>query len=73
VKDLEDLMSDMPNLINLRMDALNANNAEISARLALIDKQVGMIQRDLRDLRGGVTRQLVEQDKLLRDILAKLG
>ena len=72
IKDLEDLMTDLPSLLNLRLEGLTAAQSEMSARLALVDKQLGMIQRDLRDLRGGVTRQLVEQDKLLKDILARL-
>jgi len=73
IKDLEDLMFDLPNILNLRLESLGASHSEITARLGLIDKQGGMIQRDMRDLRGGVTRQLVEQDKRLSAIETRLA
>jgi uncharacterized protein involved in exopolysaccharide biosynthesis len=45
---------------------------ETNGRLNIIDKQLAMLTRDVRDTRGGVTRQLVEQDKRLAAIEQRL-
>jgi hypothetical protein len=55
VTDLESIYTDMPQLLNLRFD-------EVNGRLNLLDRQMATVIRDLRDIRGGVTRQLVAQD-----------
>ena len=69
VTDLEKLYTDLPEIMNLRFSrvetALRENATrfdEIAGRLNLLDTQMGMMIRDMRDLRGGVTRQLVGQD-----------
>ncbi len=79
VDKLEDLIADIPSLLSLRLESLQAGHAETSARLNLIDKQLANLTRDVRDLRGALTRQLLAQDaKLdaqdakLDDILARL-
>jgi len=56
VDDLESIYGDMPSLLNLRFD-------EVNGRLNLLDRQMAALIRDVRDMRGGVTRQLIEQDK----------
>ena len=72
VTELEKFYVDIPDILNLRfarVDAALKENAarfdEVAGRLNLLDTQMGMIIRDVRDLRGGVTRQLGEQDKRL--------
>ncbi len=65
VTDIEDLIADIPQMVSLRMESLQGSQQETSARIGLIDKQLSMVLREMRDLRGGVTRQLVEQDKRL--------
>ena len=80
VSDLEALLADLPELVNLRLErfdnAVRDNTArfdEMAGRLNLLDKQMGMLLRDMRDLRGGVTRQLVEQDKVIRSLDERVG
>ena len=72
VKDVEDLIADIPHLVGLRLESITASQQETSARLGLIDKQMSMMLRDVRDMRGGVTRQLIEQDKRLAAIEGRL-
>jgi peptidoglycan hydrolase CwlO-like protein len=73
VDDLEDLVSDIPNLINLRLETLISNQHEANARIALLDRQITTLVRDVRDMRGGVTRQLVAQDKEIAEIKADVA
>ena len=72
VAALENLITDLPEIINFRMERIDTalrKNAtrfdEISGRLNLHDKQAGMLMRDMRGLRGGVTRMLVAQDEAI--------
>jgi hypothetical protein len=55
VDDLESIYTDLPQLMNARFD-------EVNSRLNLLDRQSATLIRDLRDVRGGVTRQLIAQD-----------
>ena len=61
--DLEGLVYDLPHLLNLRMERVDGILSDHTARFNLLDKQVGMLLRDVRDMRSGVTRQLSEQDR----------
>jgi chromosome segregation ATPase len=72
VQSLETIYTDIPYIMNLRFERINAQWDEVSGRLGLLDKQVGMLMRDMRDIRGGVTRILVEQEKRLNGIDARL-
>ena len=72
VADLEALIADLPELLNVRFQRVDATLSEFTARFNLLDKQMAMLVRDMRDLRGGVTSQLVEQDKRLTAIEQKL-
>ena len=63
VSDLEDLIADIPQLISLRLESLTAALQETNGRLGLLDRQVSMLVRDVRDMRGGVTIQLLAQDR----------
>lgn len=63
VSDLEEIVGDIPHLLNTRLELIQSNQQEANARLNFLDRQMGMILREIRDMRGGVTRQLMEQDK----------
>ena len=65
VAELENFYTDIPEMLNLRLDRNDAAHAEHSARLSIIDKQLAALTRDVRDMRGGVTRQLTGQDQRL--------
>ena len=75
VTDMEHIISDIPVIMNYRFErfdtALRDHNArfdEINGRLNLLDQQMSMMLRDMRDLRGGVTRMLVAQDQEIATI-----
>ncbi|MFO1169569.1 MAG: hypothetical protein U1E49_01220 [Hyphomicrobiaceae bacterium] len=72
VDKLEDLIADIPSLLSLRLESLQAGHAETSGRLNLMDKQLANLTRDVRDLRGALTRQLLAQDAKLDAQDAKL-
>jgi hypothetical protein len=73
VGELESLYTDLPEMMNLRLDRNDAAHAEHSARLSIIDKQLAALTRDVRDMRGGVTRQLAAQDQRLAAMEAQLA
>ena len=58
VTDLETIYTDLPEILNLRLDRFHAQASEINSRLGLMDKQFAALTRDLRDLRSGMTAQL---------------
>ena len=69
VTDLEALIIDLPEIMNFLFERVEtalrdhaARFDEMGGRLNLLDKQMGMVLRDVRDMRGGVTRQLMAQD-----------
>ena len=75
VSDMEAVINDIPHILNLRLERFDTSfyeNAkrfdEVNARLNLIDKQFNMLTSDMRDLRSGVTRQLIAQDKAIAEL-----
>ena len=72
VIQLESFYTDIPEMVNLRLDRNDAAHAEHSARLNIIDKQLAALTREVRDMRGGVTRQLTGQDQRLAAVLNRL-
>ncbi|MBU1209837.1 MAG: hypothetical protein KJ587_01010 [Alphaproteobacteria bacterium] len=68
----EDLIADLPHTMNLRLETIVGAQHEVAARLGLMDKQLSILVRDVRDMRGGVTRQLAEQDKRLNQLEQRL-
>ena len=69
VADLETIYTDLPEILNLRFDRLNAQASETTARLGLMDRQFATLTRDVRDLRSGMTAQM----RLLIDEQRKQG
>ena len=72
VEQMEDLIADIPVMLNLRLETIAGGYTETGARLAVIDKELANLTRDVRDMRGAVTRQLIAQDERLRSMEAKL-
>ena len=78
--DLETLVWDIPNLLNARFTrfdtefvSLRGALTDMTTRVAALERTMTGLQTDMRDLRGGVTRQLIEQDKQLKDQNMRLG
>jgi septal ring factor EnvC (AmiA/AmiB activator) len=76
----ETLVWEIPNLLNTRFArfetefvSVRGAIADNTARLASLERTMIALQTDMRDLRGGVTRQLVEQDRRLGAIEQKLA
>ena len=65
VSVLEEFFTDLPEMVNLRFERMNGALSEINVRLNLQDKQLAALTRDVRDMRAGVTRQLIAQDQRL--------
>ena len=72
VDDLEDIIADIPNLVNKRLETIVLNQHEANDRIALLDRQMSGLMRDIRDMRGGVTRQLIGQDQEIAEIKARV-
>lgn len=72
MNNAEDLIADLPHTMNLRLETIVGAQHEVAARLGLMDKQLSILVRDVRDMRGGVTRQLTEQDKRLNQLEQRL-
>ena len=70
VDELEDFITEIPHLFNLRMESTVSALHDTGQRISLLDRQVAGLVRDVRDLRGGVTRQLSAQDKEIAEIKA---
>lgn len=73
VTDVENLVWEIPSLLNTRFARFETALADNTARLASLERTIASMLTDVRDLRGGVTRQLVAQDQRLASIEAQLG
>lgn len=69
--NIEDLIVDLPQVINLRLETIVAAQRETSGRMNLMEQQLALLSRDVRDMRGGVTRMLVAQDKRLDEMSSR--
>ena len=64
---LENIVFDIPNILNIRLDAFKSMIDANGSRLGQIEKTLGMLQTDVRDMRSGVTFQLrLQMDDLAR-------
>jgi chromosome segregation ATPase len=72
VTDIETVVWSLPNLLTDRMTGVQAALTTLSARVEHVERMQTMLQTDTRDMRGGVTRQLVAQDQTIRDVVARL-
>ena len=78
--DLETLVWELPDLMTTRMArvdtelvSLRASMVEYSQRAATLERAMMVLQTDIRDMRGGVTRMLVAQDERLADVDKRLA
>jgi chromosome segregation ATPase len=69
VEALEALYTDLPGILNTRLENLSRRIDENNDRMGLLDRQLATLTRDIRDLRAGVTRQLLAQDERISEIL----
>ena len=58
VENLKDLVCDLPQLLNLRMDSLTTTQHDMATRISLLDMQMSVLKRNVRDMRGSVTPSL---------------
>jgi chromosome segregation ATPase len=79
ILQLENLVFELPGLMNSRLDGLEGHIRafrmsfeDTGGRLNRIEKIIGLLQADVRDLRGGVTAQLKAQDERLAGVTAQL-
>jgi hypothetical protein len=80
VTELDTLVWEIPNLLNARFArfetefiSVRGAIADNTTRLASLERTMTALQTDMRDLRAGVTRQLVEQDRRLGAIEQQLA
>lgn len=66
--ELETFVADLPGLISQRFDSVAAQFQESSGRLSLLDRQIAIHVRDVRELRSVITRQVLNDDKLVTAI-----
>jgi chromosome segregation ATPase len=77
VSEQESIVWDIPNLMNLRFTRFDTEFASMrgaiadnTGRLQAVERAMTHMRADMRDLRGGVTRQLVAQDAQLQEMKA---
>jgi archaellum component FlaC len=80
VTEVETLVWEIPNLLNVRFARFETEIASLrgaivdnTGRLAAMERAMTMVQTDMRDLRGGVTRQLVAQDARIGEIAQQVA
>ena len=78
--EMETLVWETPQLINIRFERFDSEFASMrdaivdnTLRLKALERAMMLIQADMRDLRSGVTPQLVEQDKRRAGLEQKVG
>ena len=72
IKGFEELAFSFGDILNTRTERYEVNFDEIKKRLDHLDRMVAMLQTDVRDLRSGVTAQLIAQDQRIADVVLRL-
>lgn len=80
VGEVETLVWEIPNLLNVRFQRFETELASLrgaivdnTTRLQAIERAMTMLQTGMRDLRGGVTRQLIAQDQRISEMKADVA
>lgn len=91
VRDVEELIYDIPQLLEARLNnvavasqetgsrlaslerQVSAASQEASSRITLLERQMAQMLREVRDMRGGVTAQLVAHDRKIAGVESRLG
>jgi septal ring factor EnvC (AmiA/AmiB activator) len=90
VRDVEELIYDIPQRLEARLNnvavasqetgsrlaslerQVSAASQEASSRINLLERQMAQMLREARDMRGGVTAQLLAQDRRIDNAEHKL-
>jgi site-specific recombinase len=77
--ELETIVWDFPSLINTRFerfvtetDAHRVGLADNTARLIQVERRLNTLTTDMRDMRAGITRHMLEQSRQMTAVVAKV-
>jgi hypothetical protein len=77
--ELETIVWDFPSLINTRFerfvtetDAHRVGLADNTARLIQVERRLNTLTTDMRDMRAGTTRHMLEQSRQITAVVAKV-
>jgi hypothetical protein len=79
VHDLETIVWEFPNLINTRFERFDAETdanrvalADNTARLVQVERRLNALTTDMRDMRAGLTRHMLDQSRQMTAVVAKV-
>ncbi len=82
VSDMEDLIADIPHLVNLRLEGVMSSLHETNSRIALIDRQFSAMKTDVSSMKtdtagmksdiAGLKSDIAKIDVGLSQILSRL-
>lgn len=77
--ELETIVWDFPSLINTRFERFDAETdanrialADNTARLVQVERRLNALTTDMRDMRAGLTRHMLEQSRQMTTVVAKV-
>ena len=77
--ELETIVWDFPSLINTRFERFDAETdanrialADNTARLVQVERRLNALTTDMRDMRAGLTRHMLEQSRQMTAVIAKV-
>ena len=77
--ELETIVWDFPSLINTRFERFDAETdanrialADNTARLVQVERRLNALTTDMRDMRAGLTRHMLEQSRQMTAVVAKV-
>ena len=77
--ELETIVWDFPSLINTRFERFDAETdanrialADNTARLVQVERRLNTLTTDMRDMRAGLTRHMLEQSRQMTAVIAKV-
>jgi chromosome segregation ATPase len=79
LNELETIVWDFPSLINTRFERFDAETdanrvalADNTARLVQVERRLNALTTDMRDMRAGITRHMLEQSRQMTAVVAKV-
>jgi chromosome segregation ATPase len=77
--ELETIVWDFPSLINTRFERFDAETdanrlalADNTARLVQVERRLNTLTTDMRDMRAGLTRHMLDQSRQMTTVVAKV-
>jgi hypothetical protein len=77
--ELETIVWDFPSLINTRFERFDAETdanrlalADNTARLVQVERRLNTLTTDMRDMRAGLTRHMLEQSRQMTAVVEKV-